>query len=91
MFELGNKVFVKNPNSEPPLLSGHIIQIRGPVSYTVKLNNGRIMRKYIDQIRERTVTVDEPKDESFDEFWSTPSAVSHNDAQNTPWTIAAPL
>ena len=73
-------MFVKNPSSGSPWLSGHIIQIRGSVSYTVKLSDGHIMRKHIDQIRERTVTVDEPKDESFDDFWSTPPAVSHNDA-----------
>ena len=88
VFELGNKVFVKNPSSGPPWLSGHIIQIRGPVSYTVKLSNGRIMRKHIDQIRKRTVTLYKPKDESFDDFWSTPSAVSHNDTQNTSRTTA---
>ena len=63
VFELGNKVFVKNPSSGPPWLSGHIIQIQGPISYTVKLSDGCIMRKHIDQIRERTVTVDESKDE----------------------------
>ena len=91
VFELGNKVFVKNPSSGPPWLSGDIIQIRGPVSYTVKLSDGRIMRKHVDQIRERTVTVDEPKDESFDDFWSAPPAVSHNDAQDTSRTTGPPL
>ena len=91
VFEVGNKVFVKNPTSGPPWLSGHIIKIRGPVSYTVRLSDGRIMRKHVDQIRERTVIVDEPKDESFDDFWSVPPAVSHNDAQNTSRTTGPPL
>ena len=37
-----------------------------------------IMWKLIGQIGERSVTVEEPKDESFDNFWSPPPTVSHN-------------
>ena len=90
-FELNDPVFVKNPSSGPPWLSGHITEIRGPVSYTVKLTDGRVVRKHIDQIRGRTVTVQEPMDDEFDDFLPTSMSVSTPTSQNTSRSIAPPL
>ena len=56
-FEMGDAVFVKNPHSGPPWLSGCITKICGPVSYEIKLSDGRMMRKHIDHLCMRTVTV----------------------------------
>ena len=70
-------MFVRNTGSGSARLSGNITRIRGPVSYTVKLNDGRMMRKHVDQIRFRTVTVQEPTADTLDDF--LPPSSSNND------------
>ena len=76
-FNEGDPVFVRNTGSGSARLSGNITRIRGPVSYTVKLNDGRMMRKHVDQIRFRTVTVQEPTADTLDDF--LPPSSSNND------------
>ena len=90
-FELNDAVFVKNPSSGPSWLSGHITEIRGPVSYTVKLTDGRVVRKHINQIRGRTVTVQEPVDDGFGDFLPMSTSVSTPTLQNTSRSTAPPL
>ena len=67
-FNEGDPVFVRNTDSGSIWLSGNITRIGGPVSYTFKLNNGCMMRKYVDQIRFRTVTAHEPTADMLDDF-----------------------
>ena len=82
---------VRNTGSGSAWLSGNITKIRGPVSYTVKLNDGRLMRKHVDQIRFRTATVNEPTDDTLDDCWPPSSSTSsNNNPQNTSAETAPP-
>ena len=88
---MSDPVFVKNPGAGSPWLSGHITQVHGPVSYTVTLSDGRQMRKHVDQIRARTVTINDSSEDRFDDFLPTPSSSLNNDTtQNTPTAMALP-
>ena len=90
-FNEGDPVFVRNTGSGSAWLSGNITKIRGPVSYTVKLNDGRLMRKHVDQIRFRTATVNEPTDDTLDDCLPPSSSTSsNNNPQNTSAETAPP-
>ena len=65
MFQIGDPVFVRNFTNDPTWLSGEIKEIRGPLSYTVSLFDGRLVKKHVDQIRYRTVTVPEAREDDF--------------------------
>ena len=60
---------MRNYTNSPTWLSGEIKEIRGPLSYTVPLLDGQLVKKHVDQIRYRTVTV---PDASEDDFLPTP-------------------
>ena len=53
-------MFVKNFGNGSAWLPGEIKEIRGPVLYTVMLNDGRSFKRHVDHIRVRTVTVPDP-------------------------------
>ena len=83
-FNEGDPVFVRNTftGSGSAWLLGNITRIRGPVSYTVKLNDGRMVRKCVNitmQIRFRTITVHEPAADTLDNFLPPSSPNSNND------------
>ena len=67
-FNEGYPVFVWNTGHGSAWLSVTITKIRGPVLYTVNLNDGCIIRKHVDHIRFRAVTVNEPTDDMCDDF-----------------------
>ena len=91
-FNEGDPVFVRNTGSGSTWLSGNITKIRGPVSYTVKLNDGRLMRKHVDQIRFRTATVNEPTEDTLDDCLPPSSSTSsNNNPQNTSAETAPPV
>ena len=60
---------MRNYTKGPTWLSGEIKEIQGPLSYTVSLLHGRLVKKHVDQIRYRTVTL---PDASEDDFLPTP-------------------
>ena len=90
-FNEGDPVFVRSTGSSSAWLSGNITRIRGPVSYTVKLNDGRMIRKNVDQIRFRTATVRKPDADTLDDF-SPPSSSNYNNdnSQNNSETPPPP-
>ena len=51
-FSVGEKVFVKNHHRGNKWLPGSIVKETGPVSFQVKLKDGRIIRCHQDQIRQ---------------------------------------
>lgn len=58
MFKPSDSVFIRNFSRSQktiPWLPGHIEMIRGPVSYTIRLADDRIIRRHIDHIRSRSV------------------------------------
>ena len=53
VLEFGDKVFIKDTSSSKEWDSGVVIEVNGPVTYKVKLQDGRILRRHIDHIRKR--------------------------------------
>lgn len=49
----GDPVFAQNYGLNPRWLPGHITQLIGPHSYRVQLEDGRVWRRYINQLRRR--------------------------------------
>ena len=91
-FNVGDAVLVKNLRSGPPWLSGHITPICGPVSYAIKLNDGRVMTKHIDHLCERTITVHEQAVDVFDDYWpASPSMSGGDSSQPSARTASQPL
>ena len=86
VFQIGDPVFVRNFTNGPTWISGKIKEKRGPLSYTVTLSDGRIVKKHVDQIRSRTVNV--PNADVHD-FLPTPVIESPSSATTTP-ALAAP-
>lgn len=64
-FEMGDAVFVKNPHSGPPCLSGCITELCIPVSYKIKLSDDHVMRKHINHLRTKTVSIRNPQAQSM--------------------------
>lgn len=52
-FERGDLVYVRNFGPGERWISAIVQDSTGPVSYTAKLGNGQIMRRHVDQVRER--------------------------------------
>ena len=52
-FSEGEKVFARNFGRGETWLSGHITESSGPVSFQVKLQDGRTIRRHQDQLRKR--------------------------------------
>lgn len=50
-FEIGDRVYVHNFGSGQTWLQGTIIAVTGPLSYRVTLQDGRVIRRHLDQIR----------------------------------------
>ena len=59
-FEPGDRVYVRNYQSGRSWLPGEVQEITGPVSVRVKLQDGRLRRCHLDQVRKRSV--DEPSE-----------------------------
>ncbi len=42
------------PPLDPPLwIGGRIIQVTGPVSYVIELDNGNIVRRHVEHIKKK--------------------------------------
>ena len=60
-FKCGDLVHVRNFNQGPMWVPGVVVQVRGPVSYTVEPANGEQKRRHVDHLRPRVETVEEQK------------------------------
>ena len=69
-FAVGTKVYAKNFGRGSLWLPGVVQEARGPVSYTVELEDGRVVRRHVDHVRVRTPTdgVPQEADEADDFF-----------------------
>ena len=54
-FTIGDCVYARNYGAGPKWLPGHIVKVEGSVLYHVKLRDGRVQRRHIDQLRSRLV------------------------------------
>ena len=46
-------VYVKNFSTGPKWLPGKIVNVTGPLSYVIELDNGRLVRRHVDHIRKK--------------------------------------
>lgn len=76
---VGDSVFISNYHNGPKWFPGVIEKKTGPVSYSVRLQDGRIRRGHQDQIRRRSVEVtsdrDSCEDVSVPQIESAPSTL----------------
>ena len=87
-FDVGSTVFVRNYHHGNRWLSGTIQQQTGPVSFRVRLTDGRIRRCHQDQIRRRYVEL--PQESPTDpDTVSVPTAGSNNPPVTASRTDAA--
>ena len=54
-FTIGDCVYARNYGAGPKWLPGHIVKVEGSVLYHIKLRDGRVQRRHIDQLRSRLV------------------------------------
>ncbi len=52
-FKIDEKVYVKDFPNAKKWLPGKIVDVRGPLSYHVELNDGRIVRRHVDAVHDR--------------------------------------
>ena len=71
-FEPDNPVWLRNYSGNPKWIAGTVVMKTGPVSYKV-MSGDHIYKRHVDQIKKRSVNVDETSSQSSDEFFSIPS------------------
>ena len=54
--KIGSNVLVRNFSTGPEWLFGTIVNIKGPLSYIVKLSDGRYFIRHIDHLRKTDIT-----------------------------------
>lgn len=96
-FKCGDLVHIRNFGQGPMWIPGVVIQVRGPVSYTVKLANGEQKRRHVDHIRPRVESVVEREPDWADavpsrstEAVAPQPAVLPTDESNGNEAVAAP-
>jgi len=52
-FGVGDMVYARNFGSGSQWLHGTVVEVTGPLSYKVKLPDGRVLRRHVDQVRRR--------------------------------------
>ena len=52
-YEIGDLVYTHNYGSTRKWIPAEIVQVRGPVSYKLRLQDNKIVRRHVDQIRTR--------------------------------------
>ena len=57
-FDVGDTVYIRNFRGTPLWIPGIVNQCRGPVSYSVKLNDGTIVKRHVDHVKTRQPTDD---------------------------------
>ena len=69
VFNVGEEVFVRNPQGTAAWWEGVIEKLTGPLSYKIKLNDGTILNRHVDHIRIRhSAPQQDLTDQDFDSF-----------------------
>jgi hypothetical protein len=58
-FQVGNNLYARNYYGKDKWIPVQVTQVTGPLSYQVKDNQGRILRRHIDQLRRRYIPDDQ--------------------------------
>ena len=67
-FDVGDEVYIRNFKGTPLWLPGTIDKCRGPVCYSVKLQNGTVLKLHVDHIKGRQASTNdivEPEDDFY--------------------------
>ncbi len=62
IFQVGDSVYVRDLPSGKNWLKGTISTQRGPISFVIELEDGRLVRRHIDHVRQRTARIEEDAD-----------------------------
>ena len=81
-FTIGDTVFVHDFLTGKKWLPGTVTQVRGPPSFLVTLDDGRVMRRHIDHIRQHSSSATSPRS-SCDE-WPVDTIPHHTTSSITP-------
>ena len=74
-FNPGDPVYIHDFTQGAPWLPGAIVEVCGPVSYTVSLEDGRVMRRHVDHLSSRELsdmTHSNPTTSNWDNTLSVP-------------------
>ena len=77
-FNIVDPAFVRDFSSSSRWTSGVIATTRGPVSYTVQLDDDRFVRRHVDHVRTRTVQLAPPIDDDVDLPTTSTSSTQHS-------------
>ena len=69
---VGDTVFVMNFSGKTKWLHGVIVEQTGPVSFRIRLEDGRVVRRHIDHVRSRRVNDEEEEESSVPEKTLSP-------------------
>ena len=96
---VGDTVFVMNFSGKTKWLHGVIVEQTGPVSFRIRLEDGRVVRRHIDRVRSRRVNDEEEEESSVPEKTLSPELPPEvpiqedrpaSDAQAQPHDVYAP-
>ena len=82
-FVEGEEVYVRNFRCDPPWIAGEIIRVTGPLSFKIKLMDGRVIRRHQHHIRKRQTTASTPS-KSCDVFTDTLDLDSSDAPDDSP-------
>jgi len=77
-FEPDDPVWLRNYSGNPKWIAATVVMKTGPVSYKV-VSSDHVYKRHVDQIKKRSVDIDETSSQSNDEFLSFPSPPINND------------
>lgn len=81
---VGNKVYVRNFGRGKPWMSGYLLRKSGPLSFMVKLSDGRVVRRHCNHLRERFAEQPVMESESDDSWGYGPTSnMSNSSSVNT--------
>ena len=74
-FKVGDAVFVCNFGTGPNWITGKITACRGPVSFEVELDDGKVVRRHVDHVRRCTLPSPPPREDCASEDITFPSTL----------------
>ena len=75
-FRVGDAVNVKHFSTGPKWLPGVVVQVTGPLSYTIRLFDGRVIKRHTDDVWSRAYQPEMPeeRDGEMSESWQSAAA-----------------
>ena len=88
-FAVNDDVYVKNlTTNTPKWIAGTVTKVTGPLSYVIRLEDGRIVRRHVDHVRKRDVFIVGPRVSSATEA-AEPEQIPTPDPQDDPADLSS--